>query len=137
MKGSVQIEYNGYKTGCVIHAPLNQQARVTMSLWSASHMPSTPTIWTAKGLHNKQTNRPYSSPYTMEQSFYTKKLTVAQSVTKFSASCDSQRFITVFTRAHPLPKGCHLDVVGGPSTPHDSESDAGGSLSSWQGHPSR
>jgi hypothetical protein len=37
----------------------------------------------------------------------------------------------------PLSKGCHLDVVGGPSTPHDSESDAGGSLSSWQGHPSR
>jgi hypothetical protein len=36
-----------------------------------------------------------------------------------------------------LPKGCHLDVVGGPSTPHDPESDAGGSLSSWQGHPSR
>jgi hypothetical protein len=33
-------------------------------------------------------------------------------------------------------KGCHLDVVGGPSTPHDPESDAGGSLSSWQGHPS-
>jgi hypothetical protein len=26
-----------------------------------------------------------------------------------------------------------LDVVGGPSTPHDPESDAGGSLSSWQG----
>jgi hypothetical protein len=38
---------------------------------------------------------------------------------------------------HPLSKGCHLDVVGGPSTPHDPESDAGGSLSSWQGHPSR
>jgi hypothetical protein len=36
-----------------------------------------------------------------------------------------------------LPKGYHLDVVGGPSTPHDPESDAGGSLSSWQGHPSR
>jgi hypothetical protein len=34
-------------------------------------------------------------------------------------------------------KGCHLDVVGGPSTPHDPESDAGGSLSSWQSHPSR
>jgi hypothetical protein len=31
----------------------------------------------------------------------------------------------------------HLDVVRGPSTPHDPESDAGGSLSSWQGHPSR
>jgi hypothetical protein len=28
-------------------------------------------------------------------------------------------------------KGCHLDVVRGPSTPHDPESDAGGSLSSW------
>jgi hypothetical protein len=24
-----------------------------------------------------------------------------------------------------LSKGCHLDVVGGPSTPHDPESDAG------------
>jgi hypothetical protein len=34
-------------------------------------------------------------------------------------------------------KGCHLDVVRGPSTPHDPKSDAGGSLSSWQGHPSR
>jgi hypothetical protein len=30
----------------------------------------------------------------------------------------------------------HLDVVGGPSTPHDPESDAGGSLNSWQCHPS-
>jgi hypothetical protein len=36
-----------------------------------------------------------------------------------------------------LSNGCHLDVVGGPNTPHDPESDAGGSLSSWQGHPSR
>jgi hypothetical protein len=36
-----------------------------------------------------------------------------------------------------LSKGCHLDVVRGPSTPHDPESDAGGSLSSWQAHPSR
>jgi hypothetical protein len=36
-----------------------------------------------------------------------------------------------------LSKGCHLDVVRGPSTPHDPERDAGGSLSSWQGHPSR
>jgi hypothetical protein len=35
-----------------------------------------------------------------------------------------------------LSKGCDLDVVRGPSTPHDPESDAGGSLSSWQGHPS-
>jgi hypothetical protein len=34
-------------------------------------------------------------------------------------------------------KGCHLDVVRGPSTPHDTESDAGGSLSSWQAHPSQ
>jgi hypothetical protein len=36
-----------------------------------------------------------------------------------------------------LSKGCHLDVVRGPSNPHDPESDAGGSLSSWQGHPSQ
>jgi hypothetical protein len=41
------------------------------------------------------------------------------------------------TRILILPKGYLLDVVGGPSTPHDPESDAGGSLSSWQGHPSR
>jgi hypothetical protein len=38
---------------------------------------------------------------------------------------------------HALLKGCHLDVVRGPSTPHDPESDARGSLSSWQGHPTR
>jgi hypothetical protein len=31
-----------------------------------------------------------------------------------------------------VSKGCHLDVVRWPSTPHDPESDAGGSLSSWQ-----
>jgi hypothetical protein len=36
-----------------------------------------------------------------------------------------------------LSKDYHLDVVGGSSTPHDPESDAGGSLSSRQGHPSR
>jgi hypothetical protein len=36
-----------------------------------------------------------------------------------------------------LSKGCHLDVVREPSTLHDPDSDAGGSLSSWQGHPSR
>jgi hypothetical protein len=38
---------------------------------------------------------------------------------------------------YALSKGCHLDVVRGPSTPHDPESDAGWSLSSWQRHPSR
>jgi hypothetical protein len=44
----------------------------------------------------------------------------------------------IFTvQKYPLPKGYHLDAVGGPSTPHDPESDAGGSLSPWQGHPSR
>jgi hypothetical protein len=31
-----------------------------------------------------------------------------------------------------LSKGCHLDVVGGPSTPHDPESDAGGSRRATQ-----
>jgi hypothetical protein len=36
-----------------------------------------------------------------------------------------------------LSKGYHLDVVRGPSTPHDPESVTGGSLSSWQGHPSQ
>jgi hypothetical protein len=35
------------------------------------------------------------------------------------------------------PKGYHLDVVGGPSTPYDPKSDAGGSLNSWQTHPRR
>jgi hypothetical protein len=40
-------------------------------------------------------------------------------------------FITVIIFA--LLNGYHLDVVGGPSTPHDPESDAGGRLSSWQG----
>jgi hypothetical protein len=45
-----------------------------------------------------------------------------------------QNKIKVFITLH---KGYHFDVVGGPSTPHDAESDAGGSLSSWQGHPSR
>jgi hypothetical protein len=43
----------------------------------------------------------------------------------------------LFLNGIPLSKGCHLDVVRGPSTPRDSERDAGGSLSSWQGHPSR
>jgi hypothetical protein len=38
---------------------------------------------------------------------------------------------------YTLSKGCHLDVVREPSTPYDPESDAGGSLSFWQGHPSR
>jgi hypothetical protein len=46
-------------------------------------------------------------------------------------------FIFIFLNSKALSKGCHLDVVGGLSTPHDPESDAGGSLSSWQGHPSR
>jgi hypothetical protein len=36
-----------------------------------------------------------------------------------------------------LPKCYHFDVVGEPGTPNDPESGAGGSLSSWQGHPSR
>jgi hypothetical protein len=35
------------------------------------------------------------------------------------------------TKFSALPKGYHLDVVGGPSTPHDPESDVGGSSSSW------
>jgi hypothetical protein len=43
----------------------------------------------------------------------------------------------IYANEGALSKGCHLDVVGGPSTPHDPESNAGGSLSSWQGHPSR
>jgi hypothetical protein len=47
------------------------------------------------------------------------------------------RLLKIYDRSVTLPKGYHLDVVGGSSTPHDPESDAGGSLSSWQGHPSR
>jgi hypothetical protein len=43
----------------------------------------------------------------------------------------------VLNIVHVVSKGCHLDVVGEPSSPHDPESDADGSLSSWQGHPSR
>jgi hypothetical protein len=35
-----------------------------------------------------------------------------------------------------LPKDYHFDMVGGPSTLHDPESDTSRSLSSWQGHPS-
>jgi hypothetical protein len=39
-------------------------------------------------------------------------------------------YIYIHSPIHP-EKGCHLDVVGGPSTSNDAESDAGGSLSSW------
>jgi hypothetical protein len=46
-------------------------------------------------------------------------------------------FIKIGSGIQTLSKGCNLDVVGGPSTPHDPESDPGGSLRSWQGHPSR
>jgi hypothetical protein len=46
-------------------------------------------------------------------------------------------FVLEQASENSLSKGCHLDVVRGPSTPHDPESDAGGSLSSWQRHPSR
>jgi hypothetical protein len=49
--------------------------------------------------------------------------------------CRYLNLISIYSQ--PLSKGCHLDVVRGPSTPYDPESDAGGSLSSWQGHPSR
>jgi hypothetical protein len=50
----------------------------------------------------------------------------------------AQQFVVLSpVGTHALSKGCHLDVVRGPSTPHDPESDAGGSLSSWQRHPSR
>jgi hypothetical protein len=41
------------------------------------------------------------------------------------------------SKPEALSKGCHLEVVREPSTPHDPESDAGGSLSSCKGHPSR
>jgi hypothetical protein len=34
-----------------------------------------------------------------------------------------------------LSKGCHLDVVRGPSTPHDTESDAGRELKLLAGPP--
>jgi hypothetical protein len=48
---------------------------------------------------------------------------------------DDEHIIIIITTT--LSKGCHLDVVREPSTPHDPESDSGGSLSSWQGHPGR
>jgi hypothetical protein len=50
---------------------------------------------------------------------------------------NSNKFHFCSVKVSTLPKGYHLDVVGGPNTPQDPESDAGGSLSSWQGHPSR
>jgi hypothetical protein len=53
------------------------------------------------------------------------------------AKYDRQMASYVFVFSLHLPFSYHLDVVRGPSTPHDPESDAGGSLSSWQGHPSR
>jgi hypothetical protein len=46
-------------------------------------------------------------------------------------------YLTQPANFNPNPKAYHLDVVGRPSIPHDTESDAGGSLSSWQDHPSR
>jgi hypothetical protein len=52
--------------------------------------------------------------------------------------CNQRDWYITHTLVHnTLSKGCHLDVVRGPSTPHDPDSDAGGSLSSWQGHTSR
>jgi hypothetical protein len=57
-------------------------------------------------------------------------------VSGYAKSCNKKCFENE-TIIEILLKGCHLDVVGGPSTPHDPESYAGGSLSSWQGHPSR
>jgi hypothetical protein len=54
-----------------------------------------------------------------------------------SAFQEVDRVITVLILDNTLlPKDYHFDVVGGPSTLHDPESDAGGSLSSWQRHPS-
>jgi hypothetical protein len=49
----------------------------------------------------------------------------------------SHFFIKTLHMKWILLKSYHLDVVRGPSTPRDPESDAGGSLSSWQGHPTR
>jgi hypothetical protein len=56
---------------------------------------------------------------------------------KFGIEIDHRHTCIFSVKCCLFPKGYHLDVVGGPSTPHDPESDAGGSLSSWQGHPSR
>jgi hypothetical protein len=49
----------------------------------------------------------------------------------------SEQSLLCLNIQNTLSKGCHLDEVRGPSAPHDPESDAGGSLSSWQRHPSR
>jgi hypothetical protein len=47
------------------------------------------------------------------------------------------RYIQVFYVVYIFLHNIKHDVVGGPSTPHDPESDGGWSISSWQGHPSR
>jgi hypothetical protein len=50
----------------------------------------------------------------------------------FHAPClDLSNYIWRRVKVMTLPKGYHLDVVGGPSIPHNPESDAGGSLSFW------
>jgi hypothetical protein len=42
----------------------------------------------------------------------------------------SVRMLKQVVHTATFPKGYHRDVVGGPSIPHDPESDAGGRLSS-------
>jgi hypothetical protein len=69
--------------------------------------------------------------YYLEQQRYCTNIEV------HSEFCSQAIRNTEYVYSIPLSKGCHLDVVRGPSTPHDPESDAGGSLSSWQCHPSR
>jgi hypothetical protein len=57
---------------------------------------------------------------------------VTWSVTKYILVVFVLKITFIATlKYHSLPKGYHLDVVGWPSIPHDPESDAGGSLSSW------
>jgi hypothetical protein len=59
-------------------------------------------------------------------------------ITRWSKLYEFNWFLLGQFATREFPVYCSdLDVVGGPSTPHDPESDAGGSLSSWQGHPSR
>jgi hypothetical protein len=76
-------------------------------------------------------------PYYWCSSFNTYLFTICIMTSTKDYDHTKDLFHIKITTCEALPKGCHLDVVGGPSTPHDPESHAGGSLNSWQGHPSR
>jgi hypothetical protein len=89
---------------------------------------------------------PFATTYLSESGFSTLVTIKTKSRNRLDVQYDMRVALlkttpqfNVFIQAkqQPLSKGCHLDVVREPSTSHDPESDAGGSLSSWQGHPSR